>query len=181
MRAARRIGPRLTVDLLAWTGPQVELLMRGQDPLERSGQVSWAAGGPVPKWLDQMREVSEQWIHRQQILQALGRPDDLRVDLLGPILDALRWAYPHRLAGIARPAGTTVTIAAGGPVGVTWHLVAGPAGWDQQPARRRAGRPAGHWRRRAGRRRTRRPGRHRRPQVTASPLLLGGPRPGSAL
>lgn len=132
VRAARRISPRLTGDLLAWTGPQVEQLMRGQDRREMSGHVSWAADGPVPRWLDQLREVSEQWIHRQQILQALGRPEDLRVDLLVPILDALRWAYPHRLAGVDRPAGATVTIAVGEPAGVTWHLVARPAGWDHQ-------------------------------------------------
>ena len=130
VRAARRISPRLTVDLLAWTGPQVERLMRAQDPRARTGHVSWAADGPVPRWLDQLRELSEQWIHRQHILQALGRPDDLRVDLLIPILDALRWAYPHRLAGVGRPAGTTVTVAVGEPAGVIWHLVAGTAGWD---------------------------------------------------
>jgi hypothetical protein len=39
--------------------------------------VSWAGSGPVPAWLDQARELSEYWIHRQQLLQGLGRPSDL--------------------------------------------------------------------------------------------------------
>ncbi len=48
---------------------------------------------PVPVWLDQARQLSEQWIHRQQLLQALGRRSDLRPDPAGPV----RWAYPYRL------------------------------------------------------------------------------------
>jgi hypothetical protein len=54
---------RLVTDLLAWTGPQVVDTMVGQDPTRLDGSVSWARPGPVPVWLDQLREVSEQWIH----------------------------------------------------------------------------------------------------------------------
>jgi hypothetical protein len=42
----------------------------------RTAQVSWAGTSPVPVWLDQARELSERWIHRQQLLQALGRPSE---------------------------------------------------------------------------------------------------------
>lgn len=132
--AARRISPRLTVELLAWTGPQVEQLMNSQDPRQVSGHVSWASSDPVPRWLDQLREVSEHWIHRQQILQALGRPDDLRTDLLVPLLDALRWAYPYRLSTLIRPVGTTIAITVAQPTNLVWHLTAGPNGWDYQAA-----------------------------------------------
>ena len=37
-----------------------------------------------------LRGLSEYWIHRQQLLQALGRPSDLRADLAAPVLDGLR-------------------------------------------------------------------------------------------
>jgi uncharacterized protein (TIGR03083 family) len=93
-------------------------------------QVSWAGTSPVPVWLDQAREVSEQWIHRQQLLQALGRPSDLRPDLAGPVLDGLRWAYPYRLEQCSAGPGDTVTIAISGPVTRTWQLVATAAGWE---------------------------------------------------
>ncbi len=86
--------------------------------------------GPVPAWLDQARELSEYWIHRQQILQALGRPSDLRADLAGPVLDGLRWAYPCRLAQARAQPGDTVTIAVTGPVTQTWRLVAAGPGWE---------------------------------------------------
>jgi hypothetical protein len=38
--------------------------------------------------------LSEYWIHRQQLLQGLGRPSDLRTDLAEPVLDGLRWPTP---------------------------------------------------------------------------------------
>ena len=96
----------------------------------RTAQVSWAGTSPVPVWLDQAREVSEQWIHRQQLLQALGRPSDLRPDLAGPVLDGLGWAYPYRLEQCSAGRGDTVTIAVSGPVTRTWQLVATAAGWE---------------------------------------------------
>jgi hypothetical protein len=65
-----------------------------QDPMSPTANMSWASADPVPVWLDQARELSERWIHRQQILQALGRPSDLREDLAEPALEFLRWAYP---------------------------------------------------------------------------------------
>jgi hypothetical protein len=101
-------------------------------------EVSWAGPGPVPAWLDQARELSEYWIHRQQLRQGLGRPSDLRADLAGPVLDGLRWAYPYRLAQAPSQPGDTVTLAVTGPVSETWHLVAAGTGWrfDDQPGTR---------------------------------------------
>jgi len=130
VRAARRISPRLVTELLDWTGPRVTEMLRRQDPRARTAQVSWAGTSPVPVWLDQAREVSEQWIHRQQLLQALGHPSDLRPDLAGPVLDGLRWAYPYRLEQCSARPGDTVTIAISGPVARTWQLVATEAGWE---------------------------------------------------
>jgi uncharacterized protein (TIGR03083 family) len=105
--AARRLSPRVVIDLLEWAGPQVADTVRRQDPRARTGDVSWA-GGLVPAWLDQARELSEYWIHRQQLLQALGRPSDLRADLAAPVLDGLRWAYPFRLAQARAKPGDTL-------------------------------------------------------------------------
>ena len=134
VRAARRLSPRIVADLLEWAGPQVAEAMRGEDPRARTAGVSWAGTEPVPAWLNHARELSEYWIHRQQLLQAAGRPSDLRADLAGPVLDGLRWAYPFRLGQAAAQAGDSVTISVTGPVTVTWHLVATPAGWEYRDA-----------------------------------------------
>lgn len=72
--------------------------------------MSWASAAPVPVWLDHARELSEKWIHRQQILEAIGRPSDLRSDLARPVLDALCWAYPYRLDAHPRERGAFVEI-----------------------------------------------------------------------
>ncbi len=106
----------------------------GQDLSARTATVTWASDGPVPVWLDQVRELSERWIHRQQLLQALGHASDLRPDLAGPVLDGLRWAYPHRLESVRRASGTTVAITVTGPeVHARWILVSDGETWQFLP------------------------------------------------
>jgi uncharacterized protein (TIGR03083 family) len=134
VHAARRLSPRLVTDLLGWTGSQVVDLVRSQDPSAVTATVSWAHSEPVPVWLDQARELSERWIHRQQILQAVDRPSDLRPDLAEPVLDGLRWAYPFRLRPHRRPAGSTVCITVTGPeVRARWTLVSDSSSWQFRP------------------------------------------------
>jgi uncharacterized protein (TIGR03083 family) len=127
--ATRGLSPRVSIGLLAWSGPQIVQHFADQDPMARTAHVQWAGTEPAPVWLNQVRELSEFWIHRQQLLDALGRDPDLRSDVLGPVFDGLRWAYPYRLAGLKRPAGSTVTIDISGPVTTTWHLVVSDEGW----------------------------------------------------
>lgn len=138
VKATRRLSPRIVTGLLAWSGPQVAEALRAADPSARTASVSWADSGLVPVWLDQVRELSEYWIHRQQLLQAVGRPSDLRADLAGPVIDGLRWAYPFRLGQVPGEPGDTVTISVSGPVDRTWYLVATPDGWEfgDQPGSR---------------------------------------------
>jgi uncharacterized protein (TIGR03083 family) len=135
VRATRRLSPRLVTDLLAWTGPQLAAAFAAQDPAARTASVSWASRDPVPAWLDHARELSEYWIHRQQLRQALGRPSDLAPDLAAPVLDALRWAWPYRLSlgessGQSLGPGASLTIEVTGEVARTWHLVATTDGWE---------------------------------------------------
>ena len=129
VHAARRISPRLVVDLLDWTGPQLAEMFAGQDPTASTATVSWAGPEAVSVWLDQARELSEYWIHRQQLLEGLGRPIDMRPDLLAPVLDGLRWAYPYRLSSVEASDGDAVVIEIAGPVEVTWYLVRNDARW----------------------------------------------------
>lgn len=110
VHAARRLSALLTVELLEWTGQRATSTIAAQDPTAVDAIVSWASDRPLPRWLDHARELSERWIHRQQVLEAIGEPADLRADLAGPVLDALRWAYPYRLGADLRPAGAQVDI-----------------------------------------------------------------------
>lgn len=130
VKAARRLSPPVVVDLLAWAAPQLVEMFAREDANALSAPVAWAGPDPQPAWLDQLREVSEYWIHRQQLLEALGRPSDLRSDLVGPVLDGLRWAYPFRLHQIDGEPGDTVVLAITGPYAATWYLVATGEGWE---------------------------------------------------
>ena len=134
VHAARRLSPRLVVELLQSTGTEVVEMVHRQDPSALTANVSWASASAVPAWLDQGRELTEQWIHRQQILQALERPSDLRADLAMPVLDALRWAYPFRLDAHRRAAGATVVITVTGPdVELRCNLVSDGDAWSFNP------------------------------------------------
>ena len=130
VRAARRLSPRLVVELLAWTGSRLVDTLAGEELTVRSASVSWAGPEPVPVWLDQLRELSEYWIHRQQLLEAVGEPVDLEPDLLRPILLGLRWAYPHRLSQAGFRPGPAVQISIGDPIDEVWYLWADDAGWQ---------------------------------------------------
>jgi uncharacterized protein (TIGR03083 family) len=120
--AARRISPRLLVDLLRHTGPQLAAHFRSQDPSVRTAHVSWAGSEAAPVWLDQGRELTEYWIHRQQLQIAANRRVELETDLTGAVLDALRWAYPYRLGQLTRQDGETVVIEIRGAVDRRWTL-----------------------------------------------------------
>ena len=134
VQAARRLSPRLVVELLDWAGPQVVEMVSGQDPSALTANVSWASAVPVPAWLDHARELSERWIHRQQMLQAVGAPADLREDLIEPVLDGLRWAYPFRLEPHQRPAGEGVEVSVTGPgAELRWDLVSDGTAWHFRP------------------------------------------------
>jgi uncharacterized protein (TIGR03083 family) len=126
--ASRRISARIAVDLLAWTGPQVVALFEAEDPGAPEATVSWAGSGLVPRWLDQARELSEHWIHRQQLLMAVGSPTDTSHAVAVAVLDALRWAYPYRLTIVDRAAGTVAIEIVGDPER-RWSIESGARGW----------------------------------------------------
>ncbi len=129
VHAARRISPRIAVDLLDWLADQVADTVATQDARSWTANVSWASQSPVPVWLDQARELAERWIHRQQLLEAVGRPSDLNEDLAGPVLDALRWAYRHRLTE-SRVAVSSVLIGVHEPFARTWRLANDDGSWS---------------------------------------------------
>lgn len=129
VHAGRRLSPRLTMELLRWTGPQLVDLYRQQDPAAVTASVSWASDRPVPKWLDQGRELTERWVHHQQIRHGLGHPSWLEPEITGAVLDVLSLAYPFRLAEASRPAGTSVAVRVTGTVSRFWHFITDGDRW----------------------------------------------------
>jgi uncharacterized protein (TIGR03083 family) len=120
VRAARRVSPRLLLDLLDLTSPQVLALWRDIDLDAMTEPVTWAGPGPAPVWLDCARDFTEYWIHQQQIRDVTGRTDDSDPAVMHLVLDTFLRAMPQTLAGYDRPEGTTLDVAVTGAGGGQW-------------------------------------------------------------
>jgi uncharacterized protein (TIGR03083 family) len=123
--AARRMSPRLLLELLAFTGPEVEACFASLDPMTIGGPVSWAGSEPAPQWFDIAREFTERWHHQQQIRDATGRPPLYDPYFLSPVLDTFVRALPYNFRHTLAPAGTTVRFEISGDAGGVWFLQRG--------------------------------------------------------
>lgn len=59
VHAARRLSPRLVMQMLDWTNDQVADVIDGQDLSAVVANASWASNDPVPAWLDLARQPSK--------------------------------------------------------------------------------------------------------------------------
>ena len=129
VEAARRVSPRLTVELLAMAGPLIADVFEALDPEALGGPVSWAGPGPAPVWLDVAREYMERWVHQQHIRDAVGRPGQREARFCGPVIAASMHALPKALGAEARPAGTSLVVEIAGDAGGAWSIIREPGGW----------------------------------------------------
>ena len=120
---ARRMSPRVLVDLLEVTGPWVVDLFRAHDPLAPAHwSVGWAGEESSAHWFDVGRDYTERWLHQQQIRDAVGaRPLTAR-EWLHPVLDLFVRALPFTYREVTRDVGTEVRLAIEGPAGGDWTL-----------------------------------------------------------
>lgn len=120
--AARRMSPRVLLDLLALTGEQAAAYFASLDPHALGEPVSWAGPDPAPVWLDLAREYTERWHHQQHIRDAVDRPGLTEPRYLNPVLAAFVRALPHAYRNVDAPAGATVALTITGEAGGRWLL-----------------------------------------------------------
>jgi hypothetical protein len=116
------------VDLLRWSGREVDEFYASLD-LAAPSSVIWASAGPVPRWFDLCRDLTERWVHQQHIRDAVGRPGT-HDQLLPDVLRTFVWAFPHQYKAAADE-GTVVQIAL--DVAGTWHLIRSGHRWRLEP------------------------------------------------
>lgn len=126
--AARRLSPRLLVDLLRWSGGETQAYFESLDMFAIGEPVSWAGPEPAPVWLDIAREYSERWIHQSQIRDAVRAPPLTDPRLFLPLVDTLARALRHTLRDTDAAEGThlRLDVTGVGPSGsppVHWSLV----------------------------------------------------------
>src|SRR5512143_3368007 len=122
--AARRLSPRVLVELLAVSGPSVAAFVAAQDPhAEAHFAVAWAGERRSENWFDAGREYTEWWHHQMQIRDAVGAPLLLERRWLLPLLELSVRAFPRAYEGLVAPEGTIVSFEVTGPGGGRWSLV----------------------------------------------------------
>jgi uncharacterized protein (TIGR03083 family) len=122
---ASGLSRRVVIDLLAWSGRQVEDFYAESD-LSDDSNVIWASSGAVPRWFDLSRDFTERWVHQQHIRDAVSRPGD-HGRFLPAVLRTLVWAFPHQFTA---PAHTGTTVRVDLDAGGVWTLTRRSEGWD---------------------------------------------------
>jgi uncharacterized protein (TIGR03083 family) len=128
--ATHRLSPRLLLEWLAFTGPQVEAYFSSLDPAAMGDSVSWAGLEAAPVWFDLAREFTERWHHQQQIRDATGNPPLYDPYFFSPVLDTFVRALPYNFRDTRAPNGTSVRLEISGEAGGVWFLIKTGQSWE---------------------------------------------------
>lgn len=130
MVAAKRLSPRVILDLMLRADDEVAALFSGLEPHAPSPfGVLWAGEEWSESWFDMAREYTEKWHHQQQLRDAVGRPGFKDRRFLHPVLDTFLRGAPHAYRKMQAPEGTTIEISIRGDAGGTWLLVSDGDRW----------------------------------------------------
>jgi uncharacterized protein (TIGR03083 family) len=130
VKAARRLSPRLLIELLETSGQQLFEFFRALDPFAPAMfPVSWAGESESANWFDIAREYTEKWHHQEQIREATGRPGLTSREYLFPVLDTFLRALPHIYRHTQATDGTLIRIEVTGPAGGDWFLLREQGQW----------------------------------------------------
>lgn len=131
VKAAKRVSPRILIDLLEITNREVNELLASLDPHGPAiFSVAWAGEEASENWFDVAREYTEKWHHQQQIRLAVGRPGILERELYHPVLDAFLRALPRTYRDVDAPEGTLLRFDVAGEAGGSWFLSRGNGKWE---------------------------------------------------
>jgi uncharacterized protein (TIGR03083 family) len=123
--AARRLSPAVLIDLLRWSGHETQRYFESLDPdAQASIGVSWAGESESANWFDLARELTERWLHQQQIREAADVPAFCDPQIFVPVLDTFVRALPHTFRDTHADDGThvSVVILAPQPAPDPWSL-----------------------------------------------------------
>jgi uncharacterized protein (TIGR03083 family) len=129
--AARRLSPRVLIELLDFTSGPVHAFFRSLDPHAPAlFSVAWAGEEASQNWFDIGREYTERWLHQQQIREAVGAVALTGRRWLHPTLDIFVRALPFSYHQVNAPAGRSVRFEIEGDAGGVWTLVRAGEGWQ---------------------------------------------------
>src|SRR5918999_2883326 len=130
VQAARRLSPRVTIELLDLMAPLTQSFFESLPADAEVEGVSWAGLDPAPHWLSVGREFTERWIHQQQIRDAVSRPGLNGPRFVAPVLALSLRSVVHAYRDVPADPDTTVAISIEGRAGGNWALVRKDGGWE---------------------------------------------------
>jgi len=129
--AAKRLSPAVLIALLSLTGKPYTDHLETLDPFaDAVFPVAWAGQEKSPNWFHIAREYTEQFLHQQQIRDAVNKPGILTRELFYPFLDTLVYALPSTFKNIQAATGTVVTLIVTTEIGGQWNIVKTGNGWE---------------------------------------------------
>lgn len=121
--AAKRLSPRVLIELLEQTGNQYTAHIASLDPeADAVFPVAWAGEQQSKNWFHIAREYTEKWHHQQQIREAVNKPGIMTPELFYPFMETLLQGLPHTYRHTEAAVGTVVQLTIATPLGGTWYL-----------------------------------------------------------
>ncbi|HRO43395.1 MAG TPA: maleylpyruvate isomerase N-terminal domain-containing protein [Flavipsychrobacter sp.] len=128
--AAKRLSPRVIIDLLEATGKEYWEVLKSLDPWEDAAfSAAWAGEEISKNWFHIAREYTEKWIYQQQIRTVLNMPGILTRELFNPFLETFMCALPQTYKYTDAVVGSSVMVRVTGEVGGEWHINKTEEGW----------------------------------------------------
>jgi uncharacterized protein (TIGR03083 family) len=129
--ALRRVSPAMLIDLLERTGREFHAFFETLDPHGPAiFPVAWAGEEYSEHWFDIARDYTEQWIHQQQIRDAVGTLGPLTEPPFGaPAFDTFMRGLPHAFRETTAPDGASVSVEVTGSGGGRWSVLRTDKAW----------------------------------------------------
>ncbi|MFN3665056.1 MAG: maleylpyruvate isomerase N-terminal domain-containing protein [Sediminibacterium sp.] len=133
IRAAKRMSPKLVIELLKQTNKEIVDYLTTIDLFAPAlFSVAWAGEETSANWFHWAREYTEKWHHQQQIRLALGKEKELyKREWYHPHLETSMRALPHHYRNFPGKKDEVLSFEITGEAGGIWHLYHDGNKWIQ--------------------------------------------------
>lgn len=129
--AAERLSPALLLELSRWANREVRCFFDGLElDADAAFPVAWAGEERSEVWMDLARELTEKWLHQQQIRDAVERPGLTGERYVAPVLDTFARALPRSYRRVGARPGARVEIEMTDLARCRWLLVRENEAWS---------------------------------------------------
>ena len=133
IRAAKRMSPKLVLELLKQTNKEIADYLTTIDLFSPAlFSVAWAGEETSANWFHWAREYTEKWHHQQQIRLAIGKEKELyKREWYHPYLETSIRALPHHYRNFPGKKDEVLSFEITGEAGGIWHLYHDGNKWIQ--------------------------------------------------